>query len=353
MYSRTVRSTGALVAALSLSALSACGSSGGGSSKPSSISMVNSGGDFGTCIADTLWATYTKASGVKVKASGLIDDGQIQAAVKAKNYGADVVYPSPALAADKTGASYLEPIDFAKITKADLVPGSYTKYAVSQDLYSWVLGYRTDKFEGKSPASWADFFDTTAFPGKRALPGDVDVFAVVLAALMADGVKPADIVPIDVDRAIKKLDAIKSDIIWYKNGSQGQQLLQSGEVTMGMEYNNRVDAIKAAGKPVETQWNQQLLVGDLIAVPKGNPNKSEAMDLIASIVSPEVNSKQLKCAALAPSNTKAPVDAKNAKLLPTSHLQGDYLVETSPAVQNYLTDHKDEITTKFNDWRSK
>jgi len=315
--------------------------------------MVNSGGEFGKCIADTLWSPFTKATGIEVKPSGLLNDGQIQASVKSKNYGADVVYPSPALAADKTGASYLEPIDFSKIDKSELVPGSFTKYAVSQDLYSWVLGYRTDKFDGKTPQSWADFFDTTMFPGKRALPGDVDPFAVVLGALMGDGVKPDDIVPIDVDRAIKRLDTIKPDIIWYQNGTQGQQLLESGEVTMGMEFNNRVDAIKAAGGPVETQWNQQLLVGDLIAVPKGNPNKAAAMDLIASITSAEVNSKQLKCAALAPSNTKASVDAKNAKLLPTSHLDGEYLVETSPEIQNYLTDHKDEITSAFNDWRSK
>ena len=352
MHTPKRRLAAALMAAMSLTAAAACGSSGSSTGKPSSISMVNSGGEFGTCIAETLWSQFTKDTGIEVKASGLLNDGQIQASVKSRNYGADVVYPTPALAADKTGEKYLEPIDFTKVKKSELVPGSFTKYAVSQDLFSWVLGYRTDKFGGKVPKNWADFFDTTTFPGKRALPGDTDPFAVILGALMADGVKPADVIPIDMDRAIKRLDTIKSDIIWYQNGTQGQQLLQSGEVTMGMEFNNRMDAIKAAGGPVETQWNQQLLVGDLIAVPKGNPNKDAAMDLIASITSAEVNSKQLKCAALAPSNTKAPVDAKSAKLLPTSHLQGEYLIETSPKIQNYLTEHKDEITTAFNDWRS-
>ena len=51
-------------------------------------------------------------------------------------------------------------------------------------------------------------------------------------ALMADGVPVADVykvlgTPEGVDRAFKKLDTIKKDIVWWDAGAQPPQLLAS------------------------------------------------------------------------------------------------------------------------------
>ena len=82
------------------------------------------------------------------------------------------------------------------------------------------------------PKTWADLFDAEKFPGKRTFykwsaPG------VIEAALLADGVAPDKLYPLDLDRAFKKLDTIKDDIIWWIGGAQSQQLLASAEAPFG------------------------------------------------------------------------------------------------------------------------
>lgn len=332
--------------------LAGCGSNGTSSTSagpPASLVVVNPGGDWGDCQTKKFFDTYTAKTNIKIIAGQNQTVGQIQAEVKAKQYTADLTYPGTVLPFGADAEANLEKIDYSKIDKTQLVPGTFNDYAVSIDVFSWVIGYRTDKFKGAVPAGWADFFDTTKFPGKRALPSDLDNFGVLYAALMADGVAPDKILPLDVPRALAKLDTIKSDIVWYTSGSQGQELLASGEVTMGMEFANRVTGMKNAA----TQWNGQIVAGDFMGIPKGDPNKAAAMDLLAHITSPEVNGTFTQCAAGAPSNTKSVVDPAVASNLPTSHLNVTYMSENETKLATYAAAHFDEVTSQFTEWRGK
>ena len=56
---------------------------------------------------------------------------------------------------------------------------------------------------------------------------------MIEAAFLADGVAPDKLYPLDLDRAFKKLDSIKADIIWWSAGAQSQQLLASAEAPFG------------------------------------------------------------------------------------------------------------------------
>jgi putative spermidine/putrescine transport system substrate-binding protein len=312
-----------------------------------SLVVVNPGGDWGDCQTEKFFEPFTAETGVEVIAGANQTVGQIEAGVRAQEFGADVTYPGQVLPFREDAADFLEPIDYSKIDKDKLVPGTYNDYAVSIDVFSWVIGHRTDEFDGAVPAGWADFFDTEAFPGKRALPVDLDNFGVIYAALMADGVSPDQLLPLDLDRAFAKLDTIKDDIVWYTSGSQGQELLRSGEVTMGMEFANRVTDMENAA----IQWNQQIIAGDFVGVPKGNPNVETAMDLIAFTTSTEVNGTFTECAAGAPSNVESEVDPAVAETLPTSHLDVEYLSENETALAEYVAANFDEITDRFNEWR--
>jgi len=120
-----------------------------------------------------------------------------------------------ALAAAKAGL--LEPIDFAVVDKAQIDPRFVTDNAVGSFYYSFVLGYNKDVLK-EEPKTWADLFDTTKFPGKRTFykwsaPGVLEI------ALLADGVAPDKLYPLDLDRAFKKLDTIKGDIVWWGGGA--------------------------------------------------------------------------------------------------------------------------------------
>jgi putative spermidine/putrescine transport system substrate-binding protein len=66
------------------------------------------------------------------------------------------------------------------------------------------LAYRKDKFPHGGPKNWADFWDVKKFPGNRSMLHNA--VRAAQFALVADGVSPDKIFPMDVDRAFKKLD---------------------------------------------------------------------------------------------------------------------------------------------------
>ena len=144
----------------------------------------------------------------------------------------------------------LEPLDFKQIAKRTIDPRFVTIYGAGSFYFSFILGYNT-KVLGNAPQDWAALFDTRAFPGKRALykwpsPGVLEI------ALLADGVNPAQLYPLDLDRAFKKLDSIKGEIAWWGSGDESQQLLSSGTAGLGMFWNGRVNALRDGGAPVGT-----------------------------------------------------------------------------------------------------
>ena len=70
--------------------------------------------------------------------------------------------------------------------------------------------------------------------------------------------------------------------MWWNTGAECQELIGSGEVAMSMIWNGRGYSAKHIdNKPVEIQWNQQILTADYFVVPKGTPNKDVAMEFIA------------------------------------------------------------------------
>ena len=131
-------------------------------------------------------------------------------------------------------------------TKAELDPRFVTDHAVGSFYYSFVLGYNKDVLGDKAPKPGPICSTPTKFPGKRTFykwsaPGVLEI------ALLADGVAADKLYPLDLDRAFKKLDTIKDDIVWWGGGAQSQQLLASGEAPLGLFWNGRVFA--RAGRP--------------------------------------------------------------------------------------------------------
>lgn len=314
----------------------------------SSIVLINTGGDWGACQRKTFADTFTAKTGVKVVDGRLMDDGQIKAAIEAKTYDADVVFPSANLVLPASGAKYLEPIDYSAIDKTQLAPGTYTDYGVAIDLFSWAFGYRSDQ---AAPTKLEDFFDTTKYPGKRALVS-WDIPTVLEMALMADGVKPADLVPLDVNRALKKLATIKKDIVWFDTGSVGQDLLTSGEVRFAYVYANRITSSRDKGDKVDILWDGQNVQADYVGIPKGGPNVATAQALIAHMVSKDVNGQFSFCQPAGASNTASAVNPANQVELPSSHMSGRFVVGTDPVIAAYVEQHLDEINNAFNTWKA-
>ncbi|WP_370651222.1 extracellular solute-binding protein [Neorhizobium galegae] len=110
-----------------------------------------------------------------------------------------------------------------------------------------------------APKRWADFFDLKAFPGPRSMQRQP--YILLESALLADGVSPEKLYPLDVDRVFKNLDQIKSSVsVWWTTGAQAVDVLASGECTMGVAWDSRIAPAKASGQPVDNVFNGGLLV---------------------------------------------------------------------------------------------
>ena len=245
------------------------------------LSFVSFGGVYQEAQKKAWLDPYTALTGVQFVTDENSSNATIKAQVEAGQVTWDVVDVGNDFGLD-ANKDLLEPLDFTLIPKDELNEQlGISDWRIPDITYGVVLAYNTDETAGKVPEGWADYFDTTKIPGKRGF-WDYSEGGMFEFALMADGVKPADLYPLDLERATKKLNTIKDDLVPWSTGADSQSLIGSGEVAMTMIWNGRGWSAKNIDKkPVEIQWNQQIVTADYLVIPKGTPNKDPAMKFIA------------------------------------------------------------------------
>lgn len=315
------------------------GADGGGS-----LTVVSYGGPYQDAQSQAFFQPFSAETGVEVVEDSPTDYAQLRTMVDGGRPTWDLV-----LVANDFGtpadADYLEPIDYDVVDDAQLIEGAAQEYRVAADVEGSVIAYNTDAAGGEVPTSWADLFDTEKFPGKRAFYKSVSG-GVLEAALLADGVAPEDLYPLDVDRALAKLDTIKDDIIWWETSAQSQQLLASGEATMGLVWIGRaIDAGKEA--PVEIAWDSWLQVDAYWVIPKGAPNAARAQELLAFLLQEGPQVEFTKLSDYGPVNQAAADDPgvqENANR-PSNHLDNQVKVD-----DEWWGEHRQELDQRFQEW---
>ena len=244
-----------------------------------------SGGAGGESMWKCYVAPYEKASGNKVIHDSAVNFSKLKAMVKTGNvqwdmaelYGMDLYELG-------VKENLFEPVDYNVVKRSsDYFEGSFLSHAVIASYYATVIGYNTEKFPGnKSPQNWKDFWDVKKFPGPRSLYNGP--FNNLEFALLADGVSPENLYPLDMDRAFKSLDKIKKYVkVWWTAGAQPAQLLTDNEVVMTSAWNGRIYGIIKNGVNAEIQWNQGIIMKSPVVIPKGAPNKKIAMEMLAQL----------------------------------------------------------------------
>lgn len=190
-----------------------------------------------------------------------------------------------------TNEGMFEPLDYSLIPNADAIPKEFRQeYWVGLTSFATVLGYNTDTFGENGPQSWADFWDVEKFPGRRALRNYARPMLEI--ALLADGVEPKDLYPLDVDRAYEKLAEIKPHIdVWWTSGAESTQLLYDGEVDMLPMWDGRATTVVTEGGAATFSRNQAIMEVTCVAVLKGSANKEAAMKLINGLLDAEGQAK--------------------------------------------------------------
>lgn len=244
--------------------------------------IATTGGLMGNSLAKYFYEPFAEAKDVEVVPVAIeVPDqwARSEAMMRTGNVEFDIVTATgPDLVAR---TEMLEQIDCAKLPNVQKygVEDACTPYGVARTTGGMLITYNTEAFNGDAPKSWADFWDVQRFPGPRGLPdtGDRDWW-VPVAALLADGVKPEELFPLDLDRAYKKLDEIRPHVaVWWKTGDQVQQIMRTREVVMTMSYSGRSLAVVKEGAPVAMSWDQAIRDTGYMSILKGAPDKNAAM----------------------------------------------------------------------------
>ncbi|WP_380280608.1 ABC transporter substrate-binding protein [Kitasatospora purpeofusca] len=261
--------------------ISAGCSSGSGSSGSSAkeLTFTSYGSGYQEAQAKAWLTPWAKEAGVKAVQDQPTDYAKIKTMVESKRVAWDVVDTEPFFPVG-TCDKYAEKLDFDKIDKSKFPKGTVTDCAVPDAMYSLVLVYNPKKYPDAKPSSIKDFFDTTAFPGKRLAPGFATGGAIE-AALLGDGVAPASLYPLDYDRAFRKLDTLGKNLGFWETSAQSQQALESQQADMALVWSGRAYMAAKNGSAYTPVWQDNMLAYAVLMVPKGAPHKDLAMDFIA------------------------------------------------------------------------
>ncbi|MET4071585.1 putative spermidine/putrescine transport system substrate-binding protein [Bradyrhizobium sp. S3.2.6] len=244
--------------------------------------VANWGGDALPAQRDVLAAEFAKrypGSRVAFDTTGPTP-GKIKAMVESGNVAWDVADRNLLSALELGRQGLLEKVD-ESIVDLDAVPSQFrTEWGVGSYFFSFVITYDSARFGATPPRTWKDFWDTQNFKGTRALRNNVE--GVLESALLADGVERDKLYPLDVDRGLEKVRAIKKDTIFYSNTSEAQQLLRSGEVSIGSLWNTRAQGVKEDTKGrVNYHFNEGILLIAAWNVLKGTKNAKDAWRWVA------------------------------------------------------------------------
>jgi putative spermidine/putrescine transport system substrate-binding protein len=292
---------------------------------------------------------FEKATGAKVIQDGPVNNAKFRAMIESGSSSWDVVDVTGGFLEAGAKDGLFERIDNKLANTSVLDPRYVHEYGVGCIVWSNNLAYNTTTFSGDNvPRTWSDLFDLKKFPGRRTLvdqPG-----SSLEIALLADGVEPAKLYPLDVERAFKKLDTIKAQTIFWTTNSQSQQLFVDREVAMGMILNGRAYDAAKKGAKIAISWDQNLQQLDYLVVPKGSRNRDAAMRLIGFSTMPENQAKLANLIAYSPTNAEA-FNGIEPAIWPWLCTSPDNIKRGVIVDQTYWRDNLSRLTERWTAWK--
>ena len=291
-----------------------------------SVTVVSWGGSYAEACEEAYLKPFAADTGIEVT----LDDysgglSQIRSQVEAGNVYWDIVdiqFPDLVRGCDEglfepLDASLLAPGTDGSAPEDDFEAGLISECGIAMLLFSTIVAYNHELTTGVVPNRIHDFFDLERFPGRRGMRRTP--LANLEFALMADGVPAAEVyavldTPEGVDRAFRKLDTIKDQVVWWDAGAQPPQMLADGEVVITTAYNGRIfNAQVLEDQPFTIVWHGQVLEVSNLAIVSGSGNLNAARRLISYASRPASMAAVSRYIAYSPSR-------RSAERLVSSHL---------------------------------
>ena len=249
-----------------------------------------------------------------------------------------------------------EKIDYKKLgfAKSDFIDGAALDCGVGAYVYSVALVYNTQRVTDQL-TSTKEFWDVKKYPGMRALqkgPRYNMEFALLSDGVPAQNVYKMLATHAGVERAFKKLDAIKSNIVWWNGPSTVPALVASGSAVMAIAPLGRMVAARNAGQPLGLVFVPGLIGMDYWAIPKGTAYRDQSYALLKTFEDPQLQAAFTKTFPYSPTSKKAIalLDPKEAADLPVGdNAKGSLLMATQEA-NSFWMDNGDALNEQWNNW---
>ncbi|MFE9017198.1 extracellular solute-binding protein [Streptomyces sp. NPDC007808] len=293
-----LRAIGGVAAGTAAMSATACGDGArqGGSATTSSKTVVvrDIGGAYGEANRKAVYEPFSKETGIQVDVVDIPRYAQLLAQIEEGRPQFDLIDIDMSALARFARADATQELDYDRLKNArnaGIAESLLSSHGVGKNYWASVMAYRTDRFGGRAPRTWADFWDTGAFPGGRALQSPDAGPPELEFALLADGVPLDRLYPLDVDRAFRVLDAVKDDVReFWADGATPGHLLERGDVLLSSVWHGRPSALIERGAPLAYQWNGARRQSNGFGIPDGARNVDAAYRLIDFALRPEVQS---------------------------------------------------------------
>ena len=169
-------------------------------------------------------------------------------------------------------------------------------------------------------------------------------------ALMADGVAPDQLYPLDIERAFASMSRIRRNVRkFWDTGALSAQMLADQEAVMGTIWNTRLQAAKDGGAPLDIVWDGGLLPMQCWATVKDGPNREHAQKFIEFALAPERQAALCAKVPNGPSNTKAFdfIEPARAALMPNSP---DHRAKMIHQDVSWWLDNRDTVASTWSKW---
>lgn len=321
------------------------------------VVIATTGGAYDVALRKWWFDPFTAKTGIQVvsvAATNAEMRAKATAMVKTGNVTWDLYPDGEIQVSSQDHLAISEPLDsFCTQFKArqHLVPDACISAGVRLFSTATLMAYDPLAFKASQPMTWADMWDTAKYPGGRSFPNFDDPWRVMAAALLADGVTRGDLFPLDVDRALKKLDALRPSIsLWWKTGDQSVQGFRDRDYSVGQIWLTRASALKAEGRSIAWSNKAAFLVGDRLTVIKGAPDRENALKLIAFwLDSPEIQAKVCEALLCTPPSSAAIALMPQAvrDQMPSAEDVRDSIVVPDA---KWINDHAGELLERWNNW---
>lgn len=283
-----------------------------------SVNMVSWGGTYNEALDRAYIQPFTEQTGIEVILGENTSLETMQLQVESGNVEWDVVELTGSQFEIAVQDDLVEPFDFNIIDASNTVEFAVRDQGVKYAFFPFVMAWDERVIDSAdAPQRWVDFFDLGRFPGRRSLYDAIGDGSILEAALLADGVAPDAVYPLDVQRALAFLDRFgQENIIWHSTNQEPILQLTSGEVPLATAFSGRVVfAREEEDAPLNFTLNESWLTGDYLVVPKGAPNRDLAFQLINHIMSSAASNAEFTTIMRYPTANTAAAELIPAEIL--------------------------------------